>query len=428
MLTDMKARQAKPREADYKLGDSGGLYLLVTKGGAKSWRLKYRFAGKEKRLTFGRYPEVSLAEARARRDEAKRLLRDMRDPAVEAMKRRLVAAAAAEATFEKVAREWHELQSPRWAPVHAADVIRSLQNEVFSNLGSVPLREIDAPLVLAVLRKIERRGALETAKRVRQRMSAVFVHGISTGICTADPASTVARALKPAPKKTRQPAMTNVEALRGVLRATEESGASPVTKLASRLLALTAVRPGVVRGFEWSEIEGVDWSSDHPEDTEAGLWRVPSSRMKLVLERKDDATFDHLVPLSRQAIEAIAAIRPLTKRLPILFPSNRHLHRPLSENAIGYLYNRCGYHGRHVPHGWRAAFSTIMNERAERAGRSGDRAVIDLMLAHVPSNKVEGAYNRAAYMERRREIAQEWADLLTEGLCPAADLLKGPRR
>lgn len=168
MLTDLKARQAKARTADYKLGDSGGLYLLVTKGGTKSWRLKYRFADKEKQLTFGRYPEVSLAEARSRSDDAKRLLREMRDPAVEAMKPRLVAAVAAEATFAKVSREWHELQSPRWTPVHASDVLHSLEKEVFRHLGSVPLKEIDAPLVLAVLRKIEKRGALETTGRVRQ--------------------------------------------------------------------------------------------------------------------------------------------------------------------------------------------------------------------------------------------------------------------
>jgi integrase len=428
MLTDIKIRYARAAEADYKLMDSGGLYLLVTKGGAKSWRLKYRFAGKEKRLTFGRYPEVTLAEAREKRDQARRLLREMRDPAVEATKRRLAVAAAADATFERIAREWHDLQTPRWVPVHASDVIRSLENEVFPHLGSVPLQEIDAPLVLAVLRKIEKRGALETAKRVRQRMSAVFVHGISTGLCSADPAATVTKALRPAPRQTRQPAITDIEGLRELLKVAEASGASPVTKIASRLLALTAVRPGVVRGTAWTEIEGVDWDAEHPEETEAGLWRVPSSRMKLALDRKDEMAFEHLAPLSRQALEAISAIRPLTKRLPILFPSNRHLHRPLSENAIGYLYNRCGYHGRHVPHGWRAAFSTIMNERAERAGRPGDRAVIDLMLAHIPSNKVEGAYNRAAYMERRREIAQEWADLLTEGLIPAADLLKSARR
>jgi integrase len=150
--------------------------------------------------------------------------------------------------------------------------------------------------------------------------------------------------------------------------------------------------------------------------------------MKLMLDRKGDDSFEHVVPLSQQAVEALMAIRPLTGRYNLIFPGERHAHRPMSENAIGYLYNRCGYHGRHVPHGWRAAFSTIMNEQAERSGKAGDRAIIDLMLAHVPANKIEGAYNRAAYMERRREIAQEWADLLTEGLAPANDLLGLPRR
>lgn len=428
MLTDLKVRKARATGTDYKLGDAGGLYLFVTKTGAKSWRFKYRFGGKEKRIVFGRYPEVSLAEARDLRDDARKMLREHRDPAVEAQKRRLVAAASAEATFEKVAREWHEMQTPRWVPIHAGDVLKSLEAEVFPYLGSVPLKEIDAPLVLAVLRKIEKRGALETAKRVRQRISAVFVHGIATGVCSDDPAARVSKALRPAPKKTRQPAITDVQDLRALLRKVEASGATPVTKLASRLLALTAVRPGVLRGVGWGEFEGIDWEAAHPEEAENPLWRIPSDRMKLVLDRKGDEAFEHLVPLSRQAVQVLAAIWPLTKRLRIVFPSTRHLHRPLSENAIGYLYNREGYHGRHVPHGWRAAFSTIMNERAERAGRAGDRAVIDLMLAHIPPNTVEGAYNRAAYMERRREIAQEWADLVTEGLVPPSELLKGPRR
>jgi integrase len=428
MLTDLKIRKAQPKASDYRLGDAGGLHLYVTKAGAKSWRFKYRFAGKEKRLVFGRYPEVTLAEARDLRDQARKLLREHRDPAVEAQKRRLVAAAAAEATFEKVAREWHEMQTPRWVPVHSADVLKSLEADVFPYLRSIPLKELDAPLVLAVLRKIEKRGALETAKRVRQRMSAVFVHGIATGVCSDDPAALVVKALRPAPKKTRQPAITDLPELRALLRKIEASGATPVTKLASRLLALTTVRPGVLRGVSWTEFEGINWEAVHPEHAEAPLWRIPSERMKLVLDRKGDDAFEHLVPLSPQAVQVLAAIWPLTKRLRVVFPSSRHLHRPLSENAIGYLYNREGYHGRHVPHGWRAAFSTIMNERAERVGRSGDRAVIDLMLGHIPPNTVEGAYNRAAYMERRREIANEWADLVVNGLVDPVELLKGPRR
>jgi integrase len=428
MLTDLKARQAKPRDKDYKLADSGGLYLYVTTKGFKSWRMKYRFASKEKRLVFGSYPEVSLAEARERRDDAKRQLRDHRDPAAEALKRRLAAAADQDATFEKVARRWHSLHAPRWAPVHASDVIRSLEREVFPSLGSIPLREINAPLVLATLRQVEKRGSFETAKRVRQRMSSVFVHAIAEGVSSDDPAATVAKALQPARKKSRQPAILDLAELRALLAAVEDSGASPVTKIASRLLALTAMRPGALRGAAWEEFEGIDWSSPDASLASKALWRVPPTRMKLVLDRKDEVTYEHLVPLPRQAVEALLAIRPLTGRYKLVFPSTRHAHRPISENAIGYLYNRAGYHGRHVPHGWRAAFSTIMNERAERLGRPTDRAVIDLMLAHVPANRVEGAYNRAAFMERRREIANEWADLLMETASSAAELLVLPRR
>lgn len=428
MLTDLKARKAAPKDKDYKLSDSGGLYLFITTRGYKSWRLKYRYGGKEKRLTFGPYPEVGLPEARERRDEARRQLRDGRDPALEALKRRLANGAAQEDTFEAVARRWHALQAPRWAPVHSGDVLRSLERDVFPTLGPLPIRDIDVPLVLACLRRVEARGSLETAKRLRQRMSGVFVHGISEGICTADPASIVTKALQPARKPTKQPAIVELDDLRKLLSAAEESGASPVTKIASRLLALTAVRPGVLRGVGWAEFEGIDWEAPDGSGNSEPLWRIPAQRMKLVADRKGDASFEHLVPLSRQAVEALRAIRPLTRRMRYVFPSARHSHQPMSENALGYLYNRAGYHGRHVPHGWRAAFSTVMNERAERVERPGDRAVIDLMLAHVPPNSVEGAYNRAAYMERRREIAQEWADLLLEGFLPAADLLLGPRR
>ncbi len=428
MLTDLKARTAKAREKDYKLADAGGLYLFVTRTGFKSWRMKYRFGGKEKRLTFGPYPEISLSEARDRRDAARRELREHRDPAVEAIKRKIAGVADREATFESIARRWHAFQEPRWAPVHAADVIRSLERDVFPSLGSLPIRQIDPQLVLATLRKIEGRGSLETAKRTRQRMSAVFVQAVSEGICSSDPAAVVRNALQPVRRSGKQPALLQIEELRDLLTAAERSGASPVTKIASRFLALTAVRPGVVRGVRWDEFEGIDWEASASLSEAAPIWRIPASRMKLVLDRKDDQAFEHLVPLPPQAVEALCAIRPLTRRMNYVFPSARHHHQPMSENALGYLYNRVGYHGRHVPHGWRAAFSTIMNERAERLNRPSDRAVIDLMLGHVPANKVEGAYNRAAYMTRRAEIAQEWADLLTDGLAPASTLLLGPRR
>jgi integrase len=201
--------------------------------------------------------------------------------------------------------------------------------------------------------------------------------------------------------------VVGLDEARAVLAAVENEVAFPVTKLALRLLALVAVRPGELRGARWEEFSDLDGA--------APAWTVPGPRMKM---KKP-----HTVPLARQAAEVIAAVRTLTGRGPLLFPNLRNAHQPMSENAMGYLLNRAGYHGQHVPHGWRAAFSTIMNER-----HRVDRDVIDLMLAHAPKDKTEAAYNRAAHMERRRELAQEWADLLLEGRPPAAELLEGPRR
>ncbi|MBZ9649972.1 integrase arm-type DNA-binding domain-containing protein [Sphingobium sp. 3R8] len=427
MLTDAQARKAAPRDKPYKLSDSGGLYLYVAPTGLRSWRMKFRFQNKEKLLTFGPYPEVPLSEARQRRDDARRQLRDNEDPSGARAKSKATKDAerlerARKLSFEQLARTWHGLQSPRWAPVHADDVITSLSRDVFPDLGDRALDEIDAPAVLATLRKVEARGSIETARRLRQRISAVFAYAISEGFASNDPAAIVTKALKPLPKKGKQPALVDIESLRSVLIAAEASGASPVTKMASRLLALTAVRPAVVRGVSWDEFEGIDWGGD-AIGPGMPVWRVPAARMKLVLDRKDEESFEHIVPLSWQAVDVLREVRRLTGRGSLVFPGQRHAHRPLSENAIGYLYNRVGYHGRHVPHGWRAAFSTIMNER-----HRPDRAIIDLMLAHVPGNKVEAAYNRAQHMTRRRELAQEWANLLMEGMANAGALLDGPRR
>jgi integrase len=420
MLTDVQARKAAPQDRSYKLADEKGLYLYITKSGSKSWRMKYRHAGQEKRLTFGLYPDVSLAEARDRRDEARRLLRDNIDPALEKRKAKLVVLAQAGQTFEKVARQWHDNVKGTWSEVHANDVMNSLVRDIFPEIGSTPIALVTTPMVLAAVQRIEKRGSIETARRCRQRISAVFGYGLSQGICEGDPAAVITKALKPLPKKGRQPAIVSLEPVRAVLIAAEDAAASPVTKLASRLLALTAVRPGVVLGARWEEFEDLD--GDKP------IWRIPAARMKLRLDRKDEVAFDHIVPLAPQAVDVIRVVRRLTGRSPFVFPNQRHSHRPMTENAIGYLYNRVGFHGQHVPHGWRAAFSTIMNEKAEREGRLTDSKVIDAMLAHVPKEKVEAAYNRASFTDRRREIALEWADMLCEGLNRAEDLLYGPRR
>ena len=419
MLNDAKIRAAKPRDKAYKLTDSHRLYLLVKPGGSKLWKWSYSYDGKQRTLHFGVHPKVSLVDARIKRDEASAQLSEGRDPGVV---RKLLVEANLEAgrqTFERVARDWFENAKPTWALVHAHDVIRSLERDVFPTIGALPIGELTAPLVLAVLREIESRGAIETAKRVRQRISGVFVFAIAKGLTQVDPAERLGAVLKPL-RKGRQPAITDLVRLRAMIIAAEEDYARPLTRLALRFLALTAVRPSELRGAQWDEFE--ELNGDAP------LWRIPAARMKGDLDRKDELKGDHLVPLTPQAIAVLKALWPLTGGGTLVFPSNRHANRPMSENAIGYLLNRAGYHGHHVPHGFRAAFSTIMNEWAERHGKEHDRAVIDLMLAHVPKEKVESAYNRAAFMPRRREIASTWADMLTDGLSGPAVLIERPAK
>ena len=419
MLNDSKIRAAKPRDKAYKLTDSYRLYLLVKPGGSKSWKWSYSYNEKQRTLHFGIYPKVGLADARTQRDEASAILAEGRDPGIV---RKLSVGFNLEAgrqTFERLAREWFENARPKWALVHADDVIRSLERDVFPAIGGLPIGEISAPLVLAVLREIESRGAIETAKRVRQRISGVFVFAIAKGIAHFDPAEKLGSVLKPL-RKGRQPAITDLVPLRAMIIAAEEDYARPITRLALRFLALTAVRPSELRGARWDEFE--ELNGDEP------LWRVPAARMKGDLDRKDEIGGDHLVPLTPQAIAVLKALWPLTGSGPLVFPNNRHPHRAMSENAIGYLLNRAGYHGHHVPHGFRAAFSTIMNEWAERNGKDHDRAVIDLMLAHVPKEKVEGVYNRAAYMPRRRELAATWAEMLSEGLPEPVILVERPAK
>jgi integrase len=417
MLSDSKVLKAKPRQKPYKLTDSNRLVLLVNPGGGKLWRWNYAYDGKQKTLSFGAYPMVSLKDARSKRDDAYTVLSEGRDPAVAKRLRIEENIEAGRQTFERLAREWHENVKSRWAIIHANDVIRSLERDIFPSIGALPIAELTPPLVLAALREIETRGAIETAKRVRQRISGVFTYAIAKGIAQTDPAEKLGKVLKPL-RKGRQPAITDLAPLRRMLIAAEGDPARPITRLALRFLALTAVRPSELRGAFWCEFE--DLNGKEP------LWRIPASRMKGDLERKEEVGGDHLVPLAPQAIAVLRALWPLTGEGPLVFPSTRHDHKPMSENAIGYLLNRAGYHGHHVPHGFRAAFSTIMNEWAEREGKEHDRKVIDLMLAHLPKEKVEGAYNRAGYMVRRRELALLWANMLSDGLPDPEILIERP--
>ncbi len=398
MLSDAAVRRIKPDTRDFKVADGLGLFLFVTTKGAKSWRFKYRWQGAERLMTFGLYPEVSIAEARGRRDTARAQLRDGLDPTAE--KKRRAAPLAPTVTFEAVAREWHALHTPKWKPHHAANILHELERDVFPHAGKASFAGLDAPAVLAALRKVEDRGAIKAARRARQRMSSVFTYGIASGQCTSDPAAIILGAMASKKPYEKRPAVTTLAAARKVLATVEGLAAYPATLLAHRFLALTAVRPGEVRGAAWSEFEALD--TDEP------LWRIPKERMK----GKEGLQAEHLVPLSRQAVAVIEAVRDLHGDKPVPFPNTRWAQRPMSENALGYLLIRAGFQNVHCAHGWRSSFSTIMNEVAEREGRERDRAIIDLMLAHIPKADVEQRYNRAGYMPRRREIAQAWADML----------------
>lgn len=413
-LSDAAIRKAQQREQPYYLSDGRGLGLFVAPSGAKLWRFRYVFGGKDRTLTIGQYPTLGLAGAREARDVARQQVREGRDPAEVLEEARQAKEKEVADTFEVVAREWHEKQKSQWVPRHAADVLDSLVKDAFPTLGASPIKALTPPKVLEALRKIEDRGAIETAHRVRQRMSAVFVYAIASGRAEADPAAIVQKALAPI-RKGRFPAITDLEKVREMLRRVEATPAYPVTKLAMRLIALTAIRPGVINATPWTELEGVD--------AKQALWTIPSERMKLRLHMKGNEARDHLVPLTPHAIDVIETVKQLTSDSPYVFPNSRFFHKPMSENALGYLLNRAGYYQKHVPHGWRSSFSTIMNTR-----RRADSKIIDFMLAHAQEDDTEAAYNRADFLDVRREIALEWAELLMKDMPPAKSLLVGKRR
>lgn len=413
MLTDVQCRKATVESGTRKLSDSGGLYLLVSSTGHKSWNWKYRIAGKERRLVFGTYPDVSLTEAREQRDKARKLLAAGTDPGVERKQRRAAANLAVATTFRDVALEWHRGESTRWTERYAAHVVNRLELNVFPVLGSMPISAVTPALVLMALRAIEARGAPDMARRVRQHMSGVFVFAIGAGLAQTDPAAIVQTALRPKIAR-RRPAALTIDQARKVLTASEAlADVEPATKIASRLLALTAVRPGIVRLAEPGEFEDLDGPKP--------IWRVPAAKMKLTKARKQDATYEFIVPLSRQAVDAVRAAMALSRGQQWLFPAKVKRRVPMADSVISNLYIAAGFRGKHVPHGWRASFSTVMNELAARQDRPADRAVIDLMLAHI-SDDVEAAYNRAAYMPRRRQLAQLWADMLLKDMPSAAEL------
>ncbi len=387
MLTDTAIRRAKPEPKARKLFDERGLYLIVTPGGGKWWRFKYRFHGTEKLLALGVYPDVSLKDARERRDEARRKIAAGIDPAAEKKQANEAAKAHSSGSFEAVAREWFEKFSPNWVAEHSAIVIRRLETNVLPWLGARPIGEITAPELLTVLRRIEARGALEVAHRIKQVCGQVFRYAVATGRAQRDPTGDLRGAL-PTPREKHHAALTRPADVAALMRAIAAYQGSFVTRCALRLSALTFVRPGELRKAEWSEI-----------DFDEGIWRIAAARMKM---RRD-----HLVPLSKQAIEVLRELRPLTGSGRYLFPGARTAGRPMSENAVTAALRYMGYDGDQMTaHGFRTLASTLLNEM----GWAGD--AIERQLAHAERDGVRDAYNRAEYLVERRRMMQAWADYL----------------
>lgn len=384
-LTDVAVKQAKAKEKAYKLSDGAGLYLLINPNGSKYWRLKYRHAGKEKVLALGVYPEVKLAEARAKRDAARKQISNGLDPVAIKRDWKRKKKAQAENAFEKVAREWFSQQKESWSPEHAKRVLSSLQNDIFPVLGTRPINEITAPEVLDVIRRIEQRGAIDVASRALQRTKAVFRYAVQTGRTEQNPASDLAGALKT--RKVKHRAALTRSDLPEFLEKLDQYSGQPITKLALRMILLTFVRTNELRGAQWKEF-----------DLDRAEWRIPAERMKM--------DTPHIVPLSRQVIGVLKELEPLTGRFELLFPSQTNIKKPISENTLLYAMYRMGYHKRATVHGFRATASTILNE----SGFHHD--AIERQLAHIERNKVRAAYHRSEYMEERRNIMQWWADFL----------------
>lgn len=388
MLTDSKCKAATAEgKALKKLPDNKGLQLWVYADGRKYWRLRYWVAGKEKLLSLGVYPDVSLKQARVRCDAERQLLMGGVDPAVERRVAKVKAKLDTENCFEAVAREWYARQVHTWVPTHARDVLRRLERNIFPLLGSRPISQVEAPELLATVRKIEKRGAHDLAHRVLQVCGQVFRYGIATGRCTRDLAADLRGALTPHVKHNQ--AAVRPEELPALVHAigTYDKLGDRQTMLALKLMILTFVRTGELIGGLWSEV-----------DMEAGIWIIPAQRMK--------ARAEHVVPLARQALEILAELRALAGGSRLVFPG-RDPKKSISNNTMLFALYRLGYKGRMTGHGFRAVASTILNEQGWRPD------VIERQLAHTERNQVRGAYNRAEYLPERVRMMQFWADYVT---------------
>ncbi|ANG62585.1 integrase [Marinobacterium aestuarii] len=389
-LTDKALKAAKQADKNYKLFDEKGLFLLVTKSGAKYWRMKYRYLGKEKLLALGVYPEVSLKKARETRDEARKLLSDGTDPSVAKKEKVLRSEVQNANSFEVVAREWFERVRDEWTESYQARTIHAMTEYLFPYVGRKPIAKLEAPELLNAIQKIEKRGKLETAHRVKGYASKVFQYGIITGRCTRNPANDLTGLLKPRNVK-HHAAITEPAQVGQLLVDIDLYSGTYVVKAALKCASLWFCRPGEVRRTLWSEI-----------DFDAKVIVMPGERMKM--------RNDHLIPLSRQSMDTLESLKGITGRSKYVFPSLRGNSACISENTLNQALRRIGYDkSTMTSHGFRAMARTLLVEEL-----GIDEAWVEHQLAHSVKDANGRAYNRTKFLNHRVKMMQQWADYLDD--------------
>ena len=384
-LTARQVDTSKPKDKPYKLSDGGGLYLLVNPNGSRYWRLKYRIAGKEKLLALGVYPDITLAEARQKRADAKKVLAAGGDPGQEKQEEKQAKEQAVANSFERLAMEWHSHKSTSWSEGYAEHLLMYLKKDIFPFIGQKAITDISQVEMLNVLRKMEQRGVLDKLKKTRQACRQIFTYAIITGRAEHNPVSDLAGALK-SPKQQHYPHLL-VDQIPDFLRALSEYSGSTITRNATRLLMLTGLRTIELRASEWVDI-----------DFDKGVWNVPAERMKM---RRP-----HIVPISTQVRELLEEIHQLTGRGKYVFPGRNDAGKPMSEASINQVIKRIGYDGKATGHGFRHTMSTILHEQGYNT------AWIETQLARVDKNSIRGTYNHAQYLDGRREMLQWYADYM----------------
>jgi len=386
-LSDTACRAAKPTDKPYNLSDQRGLYLRVMPTGGKLWRWNFRFHGKQKTISFGTYPDVPLALARERHDAARKLLAADQDPMAERKAAHAARAAAAENTFERVARQWFGRWKLSRTPRHAEYVIRRLETDAFPIIGNLPVSEIPASAFRDLIQQIDRRGASDVAKRVLGTCGQVMRYAVAHDLAPRNTAADIKPADILAPRNKSNHARVDAKELPDLLRAIDRYNGRLRTRLAMQLMALTFVRTGELIGARWEEF-----------DLDAARWVIPADRMKM--------RTPHVVPLSRQALAVLADVQQLTRDSPLLFSNDRDHRRPMSNNAILAALNAMGYKGRMTGHGFRGVASTLLHEQG------WPHEHIELQLAHQERDEVSAAYNHALYLPQRATMMQAWADFL----------------